>query len=514
VPPVAQKAAPAASPARPSDALLIVFNRVPAGRRGGYAVVIGDGTLAVTALHVVRETSEMGRHESDGALTVISPYLGEACNPRVIAEDPEWDAAIIEIPWRGHPAVPLASPEETVAARETLVIRYGWPDADWSATKEERLPVHSVTIVEGVQARVSTRGYGRLAPGWSGAPMLTPDGSKLIGCFTARETANGIPGFLEQGDRLTQALSQRYAPKGIGPAADLFHRLAIKAGRGNALIAGAAATARPSQADEATAAILAAYSDHDAPVTRASVARLESFLALRPRSAFGETIHAGWLDELGDVAAADAAYARAEALGADKLTMLAASGQRLARKGDYAKALSELTAAQKLNVDGAGNLEGAIAQTLLAAGELDKCDKALTAAIERFPNNAYLFMDRACLHKAKGDREAEISDIEQTVLLFPDNYVLQSWTGMMYEDAGQLDRADAHYHAVIALAPDRPGGYALLAKMIAEKRPTARDQGISVAKRALALPNIGDSDKDALTRLLGQLEALPEPPAP
>ena len=46
----------------PQDSLVVVTSSAPMGKRAGNGFVIGDGTLVVTAHHLVFEESEKGQH--------------------------------------------------------------------------------------------------------------------------------------------------------------------------------------------------------------------------------------------------------------------------------------------------------------------------------------------------------------------------------------------------------------------------------------------------------------------
>ena len=105
----------------PKDALVLIDMRSFMGRRAGSGFVIGNGTLVVTAHHLVFEESEQGRHEMSGLVFVASPYLGDACEAKIVAADEELDLAILEIPWKGHPALRLVD-ESGLLSAERLVV--------------------------------------------------------------------------------------------------------------------------------------------------------------------------------------------------------------------------------------------------------------------------------------------------------------------------------------------------------------------------------------------------------
>jgi len=92
--------APQAPATRPEDSLVVVTSSTPMGKRAGNAFVIGDGTLVVTAWHLVFEESEQGEHQMPGLVSLVSPYLGQACYGEILAADEELDLAVLKAAWQ------------------------------------------------------------------------------------------------------------------------------------------------------------------------------------------------------------------------------------------------------------------------------------------------------------------------------------------------------------------------------------------------------------------------------
>ena len=130
---------PADTPADVDDALVMVIMRSFMGRGAGNGFVIGDGTLVVTAHHLVFAGSEKGQHKEAGLISVVSPYVGDGCEARIVAADEELDLAVLRIPWVGHPALKLADDADVISA-ERLVVR-GIPDIVRSIGSDAHGPV-------------------------------------------------------------------------------------------------------------------------------------------------------------------------------------------------------------------------------------------------------------------------------------------------------------------------------------------------------------------------------------
>ncbi len=96
---------------RIADRLVLIATRSLGSNAIGNGFVIGDGSLVVTALHVAAERMPGRGAFADGLVTVISPYLGDACEPELIVVDKELDLAILRTRWVGHPALRLGGAE-------------------------------------------------------------------------------------------------------------------------------------------------------------------------------------------------------------------------------------------------------------------------------------------------------------------------------------------------------------------------------------------------------------------
>src|SRR5688500_15044461 len=181
----AAAAAPASAASAPPSASAsassvgIVFSRGIDGTSCGNGFFVGDGTLIVTARHVVFPRRMNGLHEGDAFVTVLSPHLGAAAEAQVLTQDRELDLVLLRGPdaWRGHPALRVAEESELVEAEKRGVVGYtdaltavaGGTPALLVAPPEARqaaLDINSVLV-----RRSATRSITTLAappgPGWA-----------------------------------------------------------------------------------------------------------------------------------------------------------------------------------------------------------------------------------------------------------------------------------------------------------------------------------------------------------
>jgi len=207
--------APDTGAIRPEDSLVVVTSSTPMGKRAGNGFVIGDGTLVVTAHHLVFEESEQGGHEMPGLVSLVSPYLGQACYGEILAADEELDLAVLKAAWQGHPALQLADDNSILSAERLQII--GMPEVIYSIRPDanepfpesvtfqrQELPGDFVAVRQQNPRFVSLRGIGQLGGGWSGSPMLLPGSCKAAGCFVRLQGTKGQRFVSAQGPVMSQ----------------------------------------------------------------------------------------------------------------------------------------------------------------------------------------------------------------------------------------------------------------------------------------------------------------------
>src|SRR4029079_14967618 len=107
-----------------SRANVILFSRSIGQTSCGGGFIVGDGTLVVTARHGIYPERLGGLHQGDALVTILSPYLGDACEAEVIAQDRGLDVMILRVPWSGHPALALADETTIVSADKVELSGY------------------------------------------------------------------------------------------------------------------------------------------------------------------------------------------------------------------------------------------------------------------------------------------------------------------------------------------------------------------------------------------------------
>lgn len=276
-----------------SDSVVIILTTTLGETKIGNGAVIGDGSLVATAYHLAFETSEIGLHTMPGVTTVISPYLGELCNAKILSANRKLDVALLEIPWHGHPSFSLLSDSEVhdverVRFEAYLAETLSNDDLpSYGQIQTTALPVESILCRHGVPSQIIIAGHGKLDKGWSGCPIISEKDNSLVGCFTniSGQKPTAKLSFLP--DKSLYNCKQRETAS--GPAVGLIRQLVSEVNRADSLSAKSQFILRPDDSREATRHLLHAIqlrSTNDESLPKATE-ELNHFLTLRPNSITG-----------------------------------------------------------------------------------------------------------------------------------------------------------------------------------------------------------------------------------
>jgi len=493
---------------RPGDALVVVAASTGLGFGIGNGFVIGDGTLAVTARHIVFSTSGRGEHRMAGNVSVLSPYLGEACDAEVLADDEELDLAVLKIPWKGHPRLPLADYQSILSAERLVVTslrallpgrRQPATDApdELVAVESEDLPVDFVAVRNGTPRFMFLAETGGLGPGWSGAPVLLPGGEAVAGCFTRimrgrllsprKERLIACAGAVAQVKALLQAL-------GTGESV----------GRGDFVLA------RPDDAREAFAHCFLTMQG----VTREDPSRelkeAQAFIGLRPESAYAYRAAASAAARAGRQDLADSFYEKALELDAEGEVTRLGYAQYLTARGDHAAAEAVL---EDLWRSGARREWVALSMfnVLSARGEQhQRALELLSQALEENPRNALLWFNSGACHYRLGDHDAAVSAYARAVELIPEARPFRATLARALEKAGDIDEAEKHFRILLNIERENSVVHFWLARFLATHRPAAVEEATQEAETALRLYDKEDSYKQRIRDLIRQLRLRTE----
>lgn len=492
----------------PGDCLVIVTSTTPFGSISGTGFAIGDGTLIVTAHHIVAEASKEGRHTMLGAVRVLSPYLGDCRYAEAVVLDIPLDLAVIKVPWSGHPAFEVPNDRELVEALQletigNISLISAIPKESSQLFPESSAIDHQILDVDFVAVRrqepqfISLYGRGQLGPGWSGAPMLVPGTLKAAGCFVQLNKS------LSDG-RLTSQ----------GPAMAQVRRLAEQIGQSQSLEPSGATAARADDGFEVsllflqTAKFLArdAYGWADDAVTR--------LLALRPHSAMVHMLAAWVQEKQGDTDAADVHYRTAMKLDSNGPMLRLMYGQSFLDR-DPNKAVEILQGLWQ-HRQMRPWLVLIMWDVLHARDSDEKCTQMLEEALEVEPDNAYLWFNLGAVQWESGRRDDGFASMAKAAELFPERGPLRGHLARLLEEEGRLDEAEDHFRRLLAIESKNPVVYFWLARFLARHHPEAADEALRTARKALTLPCDDPALGDQMRQLVREIRserASKAPPA-
>jgi tetratricopeptide (TPR) repeat protein len=498
--------APQALAIRPEDSLVVVTSGTPMGNRAGNAFVIGDGTLVVTAHHLVFEESEQGEHQMPGLVRLFSPYLGDDCEGEIVAADKELDLAVLKAPWRSHPALQLADDDSILSAECMQII--GMPEVirgigananvpfpESLTFQREELPGDFVAVRQQTSRFISLRGIGQLGEGWSGSPMLLPGSSKAAGCFV----------------RLHGTKGQRFV-SAQGPIISQVKRLVVDAGKKESLRGADAVLPRAKDGVDVFLLTLCAYRDYLRDNYDSAFEKVQKLILVRPESAFAYGLSASVAQEQGKSDQAGQYYQKALKVKPDAVILKIYYAQFLS-KHQPEKALEILQ--QIWPFDRFKPYVATLMFNVLSErGEFGHCAEFLVEALKVDANNAYLWVNLGACQLQSGDADNAVVSMTKAVELLPEGGPFRGQLAQLLEKQGRLDDAERHFRKLLEIEPDNPVVHFWLAQFLAKHRPAAKEEALKEAHVALELPVRKSLSRQVIEELISSLRSDSEQKPP
>jgi len=490
---------------KPQNALVMVNMRSLMGRRAGNGFATGDGSLVVTAHHLVFEESKQGRHEMAGLVSVISPYLGDGCEAEIIAANKKLDLAILKIPWKGHPALRLADESGLLSIERVVVM--GMPEIIHSLgtgyyepvlqsfnLQRENLAVDFVAVSRQIPQFISLSEIGQLGHGWSGSPMLLPDSSVVAGCFTTLHSSarEGLKRVSATGPAVTQVrhlIEQSYWEKSLIPS-----NLTIS---------------RPEDGTDAFILYAQAYRHLMNEQYESASDSIEKFIGLRPESYLGYALAANNAEKSKKFDIAEQYYQKALKLNPEGTVL----------KFLYAQFLSDHQPDRALelcqDIRKFDKLKHAVAllmfDILSERGEYQRCAELLSEAVKVNPENAYLWFNLGACHFYLGKQDDAVANMTKSVELLPERGPFRGQLARMLEIIGRINEAEKHFRELLNIEPDNPVVHFWLAEFLRKHRPQAKDEALKEAQTALELPSRKGMPKQKIEQLIQELQTKTTP---
>lgn len=480
------------------DCLVIIHSTTPTEGRPGTGFTLGDGTLVVTAYHVVAEASSQGGHRMLGIIKVLSPYLGRCSCAEVVAVDPQQDLAVLSVPWRGHPAFTLVDDRQLLEATDLEIIgmlpvllavppesRRPFPPS--FSVERDTIEIDFVAVRQEIPLFISLAGRGQVGPGWSGAPIVLPDTLEAAGCFVElnksissnQQTCRGpalaqVRGLIEANNRSSSLM----APETVLPEAPDGYRVV------RLFLQAHKALVREDYVD--------------------AVAKTQELLTLRPETPAFHMLSAQLHEKQLDFNKAQASYQKALDLDPNAPVLRMLYGQFLLER-DPAGAMAIL--------------EGLWDQrrlrpwlVLIMWNHVQRGPAVdehymglLREALAVEPQNAYLWLNLGAAQLQEGLTDEGFASMTKAVELFPERSSLRGQLAHLLENNRRLDEAEVQYSRLLQIEPNNPVVYFWFARFLARHRPESRPVALEAAEQALALPPSQGLPREEIERLIQEL---------
>ncbi len=492
----------------PRSALVMVTTRYLSGTRAGNGFIVGDGTLVITCDHLVNESSKTGAHRCEGFVSVFSPYLGQACDARILASDEELDLAVLEVPWKGYPALSLASDDAILDANSVRVIGLSKVIdrlEDWDSVnspegfdaQEEVLPVAYVGVRGRVPRLIALNKAEAVGPGWSGSAIVLPQTGDIVGCITS--VHRNFDRFLRQGAE-GPTVSQAFGLLGDGFDQGRLRRTET-------------CLESPADAHEACALALRTSCLQRPQKYESAMESARAFIRLRPELGFGHRMLAYAAERANQPDVAAESYRRAMELDPNSLSTQLVYAQFLTDNGKPDEAKQILEPLWQAG-ESRGLVAIGLANLLDTQREFLYCTEILEKATQSEPRNANLWqMLAACRAQTQGPTAA-IEPLTRAVELHPEEGRPRGMLARVLEMTGNLDEAEKHFRKLLEVEPSNPVVYCWLAQFLSKRRPEASQGALKLAEKALELPPHPSLPREKIEQLVtsirGQIGANPQ----
>ena len=484
-----------------ANSTVFIMTKHADGKVSGYGTVIGNGRYIVTAQHVISENSESGKHVMPGIITVISPYTAECCYAKIVGTNPNFDIAVLEVPWFGHPSISLASNEQLKNMELANFVVYDHTSP--GKVKTESLELDSILCRKGQPLLLKITGKGRLGHGWSGCPVLTPDGY-LAGCFAkifGKKESLKLNYSLAENDKNYD--SSTYS---LGGSVEVVREILSKANIIDEFAQGKNTLPKDDKANIAYSHLIKAFDSSEETIAQEKIIK---YLEYKPNSGIAKTL-------LIDFSNTDTPLEKTVQFKkviddnpdlSQSFYALIKYGQLLSEQGKLKQA-NEIYAQAQIFDQNIDLVDILIAQNMtemdLNPAEIQK----LNALFEKYNSNARMLMIKAMYHLKKQELKIATIDCLKAISLWPEGIIQRKLLFHIYRESGKTKEALNVYEDIVQLEPQNPSNIYSLTLFNKENNTDKSEELQTLADTIKSDADMGNWSKQKSFEYLDKLKAI------
>lgn len=190
-----------------------------------------------------------------------------------------------------------------------------------------------------------------------------------------------------------------------------------------------------------------AIAKHD---NKAAIIELKNALQQEPNNAEARALLGSAYVDFGDALSAEKELRQATRLGGNKANILPALGQSLLMQGKHKEVLDEIQLDTSLNAAQASEIMAVRGNALLALGQPEQARAAFDQALQKFPDNANVYLGLANLSVAAKDMSGAYRQIDLALQKDPKKTVAMQFKGDLLRYQGKNDQALDIYRKIIS----------------------------------------------------------------
>jgi tetratricopeptide (TPR) repeat protein/S1-C subfamily serine protease len=465
------------------------------------AVVIGDGSLVVTAAHCLDDFIEAREKSTLARPLVISPYFGDLFEAEIVGVDTATDVALLKVKWDGHPALALAEEEDFSLATELLVA--GYPLSEEAEGRSVRIPTVSAERLPVLQIGGSAErnqiilgGARFIGPGWSGAAMILPDNGRLAGIFGSKED-------LSTDDLVVLQNRMGGSARAIRALIDAYEKKIHKPPNSWRSIKNAA---------EASSIALEWLNAQAGRPPVECLQAAERLVKLRPESALAHWLLAISADS-NNASAAEKEFREAVRLAPESLLIRASYGAFLDQQKRAREALAELDVAERL--EPANQYVNALQLKILENFNPEQAQEFGRRLVKEHSKNAVFWFHYAGALRRLGRTDEALEAAQSAVRLAPEElFWYRGRLADLLAGCGRIEEADACYIELLRRDQQSAVFWLWYAEFLARRQPERQDDLRRALNRCEALnlpPRVPQTAIDQLRAKLRDSAGPTEP---